>query len=107
MKRFVEKGVLNRGWRVADILCFKVFNSSGRKLGVLCEVMTTGGNDVWVVKYNNKEILVPALKSVVKQVSLDEKKITVDLPSGCEEVSANGNFSEDDIEYEGHRVYED
>ena len=38
----------------------------------------TGSNDVYVVKMKiRKDILIPALKSVVKDVSIENKKIVV------------------------------
>jgi len=46
-------------------------------------VLSTGSNDVYVVKSdNNKEILIPALKSVVKKVCFEDNKMVVDLPQG-------------------------
>ena len=47
-------------WRVSDICGFEVFDEKGQKLGVLGEVINTAGNDVWVVKYDGREIPVPA-----------------------------------------------
>ena len=35
-----------------------------------------------VGKQNEKEILIPALKSVVKEISIENKKIIVSLPKG-------------------------
>lgn len=52
-------------------------------LGELVEVLETGSNDVYVVKNaQSKEILIPALKSVVKKINLDNKRIDVELPLG-------------------------
>lgn len=60
-----------------------VFDTEEKKLGVLTDVLSTGSNDVYVVKSdNNKEILIPALKSVVKKVCFEDNKMVVDLPQG-------------------------
>lgn len=55
-------------------------------MGILEDVLPTHGNDVYVVKDADKEILIPALKSVVLSVSVPEKKIVVRLPEGLEDV---------------------
>jgi 16S rRNA processing protein RimM len=69
---------------ICDLIDCEVFNEKGEKLGKLNDIIHTGSNDVYVVKNkeNNTEILIPALKSVVKSVSVENKKITVELPEG-------------------------
>lgn len=54
----------------------------GEQLGVITTVLTPGANDVYVVKGTRGEILIPALKHVVKQVDLTEHKMLVELPEG-------------------------
>jgi len=106
MKRSA-KPPAKHGWRVSDILGFEVFDAGGDRLGLLCEVINTASNDVWVVKYGAKETLVPALKNVVLEVNADDKKITVRLPEGHEEVFGAMKEKSEETEYDGHRVYED
>ena len=61
----------------------EVSELDGNKLGILVDVLHTGSNDVYVVKnQENKEILVPALKSVLKEVSVENKTMKVELPDG-------------------------
>ncbi len=69
---------------ISDILGCKVYDkTSDDELGILEDIIETGSNDVYVVKSENgKEILLPALKSVVKKVSIEDKKIWVLLPEG-------------------------
>ena len=69
---------------ICDIIGCEVFDEdTGEKLGIIDEVLQTGSNDVYVVKSDtSKEILVPALKTVVKKVSLEDGKIWISLPSG-------------------------
>ena len=68
---------------ISDIVGCEVTEENGNKLGIVTDVLSTGSNDVYVVKNENSgEILVPALKSVVKSVLTHEKKITVSLPKG-------------------------
>ncbi|MFC1501055.1 ribosome maturation factor RimM [Elusimicrobiota bacterium] len=76
-------------WKVSEIEGFEVFDTAEKKLGVLKDVLRTGSNDVWAVETslpNAPEILIPALNSVIIDVNIDAKKITVDLPQGLKEV---------------------
>lgn len=96
-----------RTWRVCDILGFEVFNNTGERLGILADVISTGSNDVWVVKYDNEEYLIPALKNVVKEVNLLRKKIFVELPEGIDAVYGSAKSADGIAEYNGYLVYED
>ena len=44
--------------------------------------MATGSNDVYVVSDKKKEVLIPALESVVVEINLEHKRMRVDLPEG-------------------------
>jgi 16S rRNA processing protein RimM len=66
---------------VCDLLDCKVYELSGKLLGTIVDVLETGGNDVYVVKPNDgicEEVLIPAVKSVIKDVSVKEKKVIVE-----------------------------
>jgi 16S rRNA processing protein RimM len=68
---------------ICDLIGCEVSDEKGRSLGLLKEVLKTGSNDVYAVGFENeKDILIPALKSVVKEISIENKKITVSLPKG-------------------------
>jgi 16S rRNA processing protein RimM len=67
---------------ICDIVESEVFDIHGQLLGKLHDVLQTGSNDVYVVKNEQREILIPALKTVVKEINLQNKKIIVDLPEG-------------------------
>jgi 16S rRNA processing protein RimM len=61
----------------------RVYTTGGEFLGILTEVLTTGANDVYVVKgTGKKEILIPALKDVVRKIDLARREMTVALPPG-------------------------
>ncbi len=75
-------------WRVSDLVGSEVLTEEGVVLGQLKDVLPTRANDVFVVVQGDQEILIPALKTVVMKVSPEEKRITVRLPKGLEEVYA-------------------
>ncbi len=67
---------------ICDIIGCSVYDD-GRFLGEVTEVLETGSNDVYVVRgENNQEILIPALKSVIVDVDIENKKIAAKLPEG-------------------------
>ncbi len=67
---------------ICDLIGIEVFETDGSCLGVIEDIIATGSNDVYIVKSDDKEILIPALKSVVKEVSITDKKMVVTLPEG-------------------------
>ena len=69
---------------VADILGLEVREENGRVLGEVGDVIKTGSNDVYVLKntFNKKQILIPVLDSVVKEVSVEGGYIIVELMKG-------------------------
>jgi len=54
--------------------------------GKLTDVMQPGSNDVYVVHDGKREILIPALKTVIKSVDLDKGRMEVELPAGLLEI---------------------
>lgn len=65
---------------IFDIIGLTVFNEAGELLGVITDVLQPGSNDVYVVETPDKqELLVPAIKDVVKQIDIANKKMLVKL----------------------------
>lgn len=76
---------LNEGeFYTFDIIGCEVFDSSGKNLGVVENVLKTGSNDVFEVR-GEKNILIPALKKVVSKIDVADKKIFVN-ESALEEI---------------------
>ncbi|RYD02747.1 hypothetical protein N752_23490 [Desulforamulus aquiferis] len=68
---------------IFQLVGLRVLDLQGQELGELAQVIKTGANDVYVVKRNaGKDVLIPALKSVVKEINIPEGKMLVDLPEG-------------------------
>ena len=67
---------------IFDLLGCEVYDLSGNLLGAVIDVLETGGNDVYVLAAAGNEgvqLLVPAVKSVIKSVSINDKKIVADF----------------------------
>ena len=65
-----------------DLIGIEVVTMTGEFLGRIESIIETGSNDVYVVKSNEKEVLIPALESVVLEIDLAHKRMQVDLPEG-------------------------
>ena len=68
-----------------QLMGLKVVDGTGRELGVIGDVLRTGANPVYVVR-GERELLIPAIGSVVRQVDLEQGVVTVDLPPGLEDL---------------------
>ena len=66
----------------SDLLGLQVETSDGEGLGELVDIIETGSNDVYVVKKDGREVLIPALEDVVLSVDLTAGRMTVALPEG-------------------------
>ena len=68
---------------IVDMLKCDVYTEENELLGKMIDVLQTGSNDVYVVKTEEgKEILLPAIKDVVKKIDIQNKKIIVKLMDG-------------------------
>jgi len=71
---------------VRDLDGCAVVTEEGETLGELKDVLGTGANDVFVVRTEKREYLIPALKTVVLKIDLEARRITVRLPPGLREI---------------------
>lgn len=75
----LEKGA----YFIVDLIGLEVFTKEGELLGKIKDVLQPGANDVYVVENENKkEILLPVIPDVVKQVDIKGKKVIVKLLEG-------------------------
>lgn len=82
-KKDAIENLPENSYLVVDILECEVFTEEGEVLGKMVDVMQTGSNDVYIVKNKEgKEILLPAIKDVVKNIDIQNKKIIVKLMDG-------------------------
>lgn len=61
---------------VRDLIGMHVFDTEGKDLGEIYDIIETKNNDVYWIR-KPKELLVPALIDIVVDIDLDEEKITI------------------------------
>ena len=69
---------------VFDIVGLDVSTTDGRLLGKVSDVLHTGANDVYVVKPagGGRDILIPAIKSVVTLIDLRSRRMVIEPLEG-------------------------
>lgn len=63
---------------IYQLIGLEVKSLQGEYLGVLEEVLQGPANDVYVVRDDNSEVLVPALRKIVREVDLESGTMLVD-----------------------------
>lgn len=67
---------------IADLIGLEVHSDEGELLGPLKDVIQTGANDVYVVDYEGRELLLPAIRECIRQVDIENRKMVVHLMPG-------------------------
>ncbi len=68
---------------VHQIVGLEVWTTEGDLLGLVQEVLETAANDAYVVRdRSGREVLIPALRSVVLEIDLAAGRMLVELPEG-------------------------
>jgi len=66
-----------------QIIGCEVFDENDKNLGEIIDILTPGANDVWVIKgEEGKEILIPYIEDVVKQIDITNKKVNLEVMEG-------------------------
>ncbi|MCU0592813.1 MAG: ribosome maturation factor RimM [Desulfobacterales bacterium] len=85
---FLDKATLPKleegSYYWADLIGLEVHSVDGDCLGRIASIIQTGSNDVYVVKLKDRELLLPALRSVVQSVDLAARRMVVAVPEGLE-----------------------
>ena len=75
----LEEGV----YYIVDLLGLEVYTDDNKLLGKVDDIFNTGSNDIYVVKDEmGKQILLPGIPDVLKNVDLEKGRITVHLIPG-------------------------
>lgn len=73
---------------VDDLLGAEVVEETGGRLGELVEVIRTGANDVYVVELDDgRELPLPAIKDVIREVDIGAGRIMVRLLPGLADLA--------------------
>lgn len=68
---------------IADLLGLDIYLDDGTHFGKLKDVLETGANDVYIVDTDEHgEVLIPVIDDCVKEVDLENEKITIHLMEG-------------------------
>ena len=67
---------------VADLIGLNVVTDDGEDFGVIKDVLHTGANDVYVIDHDDKDVLVPAIKECILDVSIDDNVMKIHLMKG-------------------------
>lgn len=66
----------------SDLMGLDVVDENDEPLGRIASIFPTGSNDVYVCKNGDREIMLPAVESVIKKIDLKRRVIVVSLPEG-------------------------
>ena len=65
-----------------QLIGLRVETTGGRLLGTIKRILPTGSNDVYVVDGDGRELLVPAIGDVIKQVDLSRGLVVIEEIDG-------------------------
>ncbi len=78
-----QKVALTEGdYFIHDLLGLQVSDVNGLFVGELADVLQGAGNDVYLVRNGEKEILIPAVSAFIHQIDLPGNKMVVQLIEG-------------------------
>lgn len=70
----IEKGA----YFIQDLMdCAVLDADDGHCYGTICDVSKTGANDVWHIKQETREVLIPAIPDVVIDVDVDAQRVLI------------------------------
>lgn len=70
---------------IVDLIGLEVYED-GVKLGVLKDVISTGGTDLYEIQTEEKIMLVPAVSQYILKIDMDNHRIEVSIPEGLKEL---------------------
>ena len=65
-----------------QVVGLEVWTTDGEFLGRITQILPTGNNDVYVVRSEDREVLIPAIDDVVKSVELEQGRIVIEVIEG-------------------------
>lgn len=78
-----EKPLEEGTYYIVDMIGLDVYTDENEFLGKLEDIFNTGSNDIYVVKNElGKQILLPAIDDVLKEIDMENEKVIVHLIPG-------------------------
>lgn len=71
---------------ISDLIGIKVYSPEGNLIGNIKDILQTGPTDIYVIETNNKDVLVPALKDIFKEIDIYKKIAKADIPKDLMEL---------------------
>ncbi|MBF89605.1 MAG: 16S rRNA processing protein RimM [Candidatus Marinimicrobia bacterium] len=65
-----------------EIIGFLVVTTEGKPIGILADIMPIRGQDIYAIDSGRKEILIPAVPEIVRQIRFDSRTITIEPMEG-------------------------
>jgi len=67
---------------VDDVIGCEVVTEDDVHIGKVFDLISLPANDVWVVQNGKKEILIPAVKEIIRNVDVEKRRITIHALEG-------------------------
>ncbi len=82
-----ELGELPEGvYYIVDLIGLTVVSDEGDTVGVIADVFNTGANDIYDVKREGKKnLLLPVIDEVVKEIDMEKGQVTVHIMEGLDD----------------------
>jgi 16S rRNA processing protein RimM len=65
----------------------QVFAADGDYIGIITDVLDSGGAEILKVDRGDEETLIPFAESYLKSIDLDRRRVEVDLPEGLRDLN--------------------
>lgn len=65
-----------------QVVGLEVYDTEGAFIGTVARIWSKAGGDLYVVKGNDKEYLIPAIKEVIEKVDFSAGKMIIQPPEG-------------------------
>lgn len=62
---------------IFDLIDIDVYTTDGEYIGNIVEVLQSGISDTYIIKNNDKEILIPAVKEFIKDINIQDKRMVI------------------------------
>ena len=81
-----QDGLADGEYYYHQIVGLNVVDLDGNSIGKIKEIMESGANDVWVIqRAGKKDLLIPAIKDVVKDVQIENHQVIIDMLDGLDD----------------------